>query len=100
MTRQARWPRTYDAMSIPRAVSRSRLVGRVAGSIYTISSWTTVPGCRMKKLTALFRRLADNGSEALVRGSVGLGLYVAREIAERMGTTRVVIRKGLATGGW
>jgi signal transduction histidine kinase len=61
--------------------------GRVVGDRYVIEVGDNGPGVPAELEERMFTRFVHEGDTPLVKGSVGLGLSVARVLTERMGGT-------------
>ena len=61
--------------------------GRVVGDRYVIEVGDNGPGVPAELEERMFKRFVHEGDTPLVKGSVGLGLSVARVLTERMGGT-------------
>ncbi|HSL26695.1 MAG TPA: HAMP domain-containing sensor histidine kinase [Acidimicrobiia bacterium] len=61
------------------------VIGRQVGSQYELAVVDNGPGVPEQLLGAMFQRFMHTGDTALVAGSVGLGLHIARTLAQGMG---------------
>ena len=64
---------------------RIAIIGRVAGDSYRLTVIDDGPGVSDSLRPRMFDRFVHRGSEPLVAGSLGLGLSIARSLAELMG---------------
>jgi signal transduction histidine kinase len=64
---------------------RIAVIGRVAGGTYLLTVIDDGPGVSESLRARMFERFVHRGSEPLVAGSLGLGLSIARSLAELMG---------------
>ncbi len=71
--------------------------GRTAGGTYLVSVVDDGAGVSPEIADRLFDRFVHDGREALLAGSVGLGLNIARSLTEAMGGTLVYERIGSST---
>ena len=65
--------------------SRIAVIGRAAGDNYQLTVVDDGPGVPDSLRPRMFERFVHRGSEPLVAGSLGLGLSIARSLAELMG---------------
>lgn len=64
---------------------RIAVIGRVSGDSYELAVVDDGPGVPESIRERMFERFVHRGSEPLVAGSLGLGLSIARSLAELMG---------------
>lgn len=86
---------------------RIAVVGRIAGDYYELAVVDDGPGVLESLRPRMFDRFVHRGSTPLVAGSLGLGLSIARALAELMGgtlryeradgLTRFIVRVPLST---
>lgn len=66
-----------------------RVTGRVDGDSYILTVEDTGDGVPAELVPLMFERFLHAGSKPLVAGSVGLGLHIAKALAEGMGSNLV-----------
>jgi len=66
---------------------RIAVIGRVSGDSYELAVVDDGPGVPESVRARMFERFVHRGSEPLLAGSLGLGLSIARALAELMGGT-------------
>ena len=71
--------------------------GRTAGARYLVSVIDDGPGVPDTIIDRLFERFVHDGRRALLTGSVGLGLNIARSLADAMGGDLAYERMGATT---
>lgn len=64
---------------------RIAVIGRVSGGSYELAVVDDGPGVPESVIERMFERFVHRGSEPLVAGSLGLGLSIARVLAQLMG---------------